>query len=92
MTPAFYLLQRKAKGQELLDRVCDALNLVEKDYFGLTFEDRHDPRNWVELDRRLSKVLKSKSARLRRNVCGVCGGMPGEDPRSQCQVVQGSSG
>ena len=54
------MLQRKAKGQELLDRVCDALNLVEKDYFGLTYEDRHDPRNWVELDRRIAKFLKSE--------------------------------
>ncbi|XP_034242824.1 protein 4.1 homolog isoform X2 [Thrips palmi] len=52
-------IERKAKGQELLDLVCDTLNLVEKDYFGLTYEDRHDPRNWVELDRRLSKFFKN---------------------------------
>lgn len=63
------LLQRKAKGQELLDLVCDTLNLVEKDYFGLTYEDRHDPRNWVELDRRLSKFFKSEYRRVLRAIC-----------------------
>lgn len=29
--------QKKAKGQVLFDKVCDHLNLMEKDYFGLTY-------------------------------------------------------
>lgn len=32
-------LQKRAKGQELLDRVFEHLELVEKDYFGLQFAD-----------------------------------------------------
>ena len=51
--------QRKAKGQELLDKICQSMNLLEKDYFGLIYEDKHDPRNWLDLDRRISKFLKS---------------------------------
>ncbi|KAJ9589663.1 hypothetical protein L9F63_017107, partial [Diploptera punctata] len=51
---------RKCKGQELLDRVCEHLNLLEKDYFGLTYEDRHDPRNWLEMDKRIGKFVKNE--------------------------------
>jgi hypothetical protein len=53
-------LQRKAKGRDLLDKVCEAINLIEKDYFGLVYPDRHDPRNWLDLDKRISKFLKSE--------------------------------
>lgn len=31
--------QKSCKGQVLLDMVCEHLNLLEKDYFGLTFCD-----------------------------------------------------
>lgn len=53
-------MQRKSKGEELLDKVCEHLNLLEKDYFGLTYEDRHDPHNWLEMDKRIAKFVKSK--------------------------------
>jgi hypothetical protein len=53
-------MQRKAKGQELLDQVCDRLNLLERDYFGLSFEDRRDSHNWLEMDKRIGKFLKSE--------------------------------
>jgi hypothetical protein len=36
-------LQKKAKGQELLDKVFQHLELVEKDYFGLQFSDNGTP-------------------------------------------------
>lgn len=32
-------LQKHSKGQTLMDMVCEHLNLLEKDYFGLTFAD-----------------------------------------------------
>ncbi|XP_069687706.1 protein 4.1 homolog isoform X2 [Periplaneta americana] len=53
-------IERKSKGQELLEKVCEHLNLLEKDYFGLTYEDRHDPRNWLELDKRIAKFVKNE--------------------------------
>lgn len=31
--------QKHSKGQTLMDMVCEHLNLLEKDYFGLTFAD-----------------------------------------------------
>lgn len=51
-------LQRKIRGHELLGKVCDSLNLVEKDYFGLLYEDRGDSRVWIDLEKRVSKLLK----------------------------------
>lgn len=38
--------------------VCEAINLIEKDYFGLVYSDRHDPRNWLDLEKRISKFMK----------------------------------
>lgn len=35
----FVIKQKFARGQVLLDMVCDHLNLLEKDYFGLSFYD-----------------------------------------------------
>lgn len=54
------MFQRKAKGLELFEKVCDYLNLLERDYFGLKYEDKYDKNNWLQLDRRISKCLNSK--------------------------------
>lgn len=53
-------IDKKAKGRDLLEAVCDAINLIEKDYFGLVYADRHDARNWLDLDKRISKFLKAE--------------------------------
>ncbi|XP_066154512.1 protein 4.1 homolog isoform X1 [Euwallacea fornicatus] len=53
-------IDRKAKGKDLLDKVCEAINLIEKDYFGLVYSDRYDSRNWLELDKRIAKFLKNE--------------------------------
>ncbi|CAH1125764.1 unnamed protein product [Ceutorhynchus assimilis] len=53
-------MDRKSKGKDLLDKVCEAINLIEKDYFGLVYADRHDPRNWLELDKRIAKFMKNE--------------------------------
>uniref|UniRef100_A0A8D8M1E0 Moesin/ezrin/radixin homolog 1 n=1 Tax=Cacopsylla melanoneura TaxID=428564 RepID=A0A8D8M1E0_9HEMI len=57
-------VERKAKGVELFDRVCDHLNLLERDYFGLTYDDKIDPRCWLEMDKRISKYLKNEPWKL----------------------------
>ncbi|XP_022912970.1 protein 4.1 homolog isoform X2 [Onthophagus taurus] len=53
-------IDRRAKGQELLLKVCESINIIEKDYFGLLYSDRHDPRNWLDLEERIGKVMKSE--------------------------------
>lgn len=55
-----FTLQRKAKGQDLFDKVCEFINLAEKDYFGLNFVDRHGYTVWIENEKRLSKQVKSE--------------------------------
>lgn len=35
----FLFPQKRAKGQVLFDKVCEHLNLLEKDYFGLSFQE-----------------------------------------------------
>lgn len=37
-------LQKRAKGQYLFFKVCEHLNLLEKDYFGLTYTDNHEQK------------------------------------------------
>ncbi|KAH9629981.1 hypothetical protein HF086_017496, partial [Spodoptera exigua] len=53
-------VDRKARGSDLLDKICDSLDLVERDYFGLLYTQRGDPRVWVDLNRRLSKTFKNE--------------------------------
>ncbi|XP_061391425.1 protein 4.1 homolog isoform X3 [Musca vetustissima] len=50
-------IDRKAKGRDLLNSICAGLNIVEKDYFGLTYETPTDPRNWLDLDKPVSKFF-----------------------------------
>lgn len=54
------LMQKGAKGQDLIDRVCEQADLVEKDYFGLVYVDRENTRNWLAADKKISKQLKSE--------------------------------
>ncbi|KAI5635297.1 FERM central domain-containing protein [Phthorimaea operculella] len=53
-------IDRKARGAELLDKVCDSLDLIERDFFGLLHVQRGDPRVWVDLGRRLSKTFRNE--------------------------------
>jgi band 4.1-like protein 1/2/3 len=43
-----------------MEEICSQINLLEKDYFGLTYEDRSDKRNWLELDKNVNKFTKGK--------------------------------
>ncbi|XP_049879741.1 protein 4.1 homolog isoform X2 [Pectinophora gossypiella] len=56
---------RKIRGHELLNKVCESLNLVEKDYFGLLYEDHGDPRAWIDLEKRVSKLIKHEPWEMR---------------------------
>uniref|UniRef100_A0A8C1VZQ3 Erythrocyte membrane protein band 4.1-like 3b n=1 Tax=Cyprinus carpio TaxID=7962 RepID=A0A8C1VZQ3_CYPCA len=37
-------VEKRAKGQVLFDRVCDHLNLLEKDYFGISYRDAENQK------------------------------------------------
>uniref|UniRef100_A0A6G1SFM8 Band 4.1-like protein 2 n=1 Tax=Aceria tosichella TaxID=561515 RepID=A0A6G1SFM8_9ACAR len=50
---------RKAKGQVLLDKVYDHLQLLERDYFGLAFPTKTDAaREWLNAEKSIARQLK----------------------------------
>lgn len=51
---------KKAKGQTLLDKVYDQLQLLEKDYFGLAFHTKPDEaRDWLNNEKAIGRQLKT---------------------------------
>ncbi|XP_077070171.1 band 4.1-like protein 1 isoform X7 [Siphateles boraxobius] len=46
------------KGQVLLDAVCEHLNLLEKDYFGLSFSDTESQKNWLDPSKEIKKQIR----------------------------------
>ncbi|XP_030067118.1 band 4.1-like protein 1 isoform X2 [Microcaecilia unicolor] len=52
-------IEKHAKGQVLFDTVCEHLNLLEKDYFGLTFCDSDSQKNWLDPSKEIKKQIRS---------------------------------
>ncbi|XP_048346673.1 band 4.1-like protein 2 isoform X6 [Sphaerodactylus townsendi] len=52
-------LEKKAKGQVLFDKVCEHLNLLEKDYFGLLFQDHSDQKNWIDPLKEIKRQIRN---------------------------------
>ncbi|XP_071616014.1 band 4.1-like protein 1 isoform X2 [Heliangelus exortis] len=50
---------KHARGQVLFDMVCEHLNLLEKDYFGLTFCDSDSQKNWLDPSKEIKKQIRS---------------------------------
>ncbi|XP_072102817.1 protein 4.1-like isoform X3 [Mobula birostris] len=51
-------LQRHSKGHELFTKVCQHLNLLEKDYFGLAFWDSTNQRSWLDLTKEIKRQMQ----------------------------------
>ncbi|XP_040095151.1 band 4.1-like protein 2 isoform X7 [Oryx dammah] len=52
-------LEKRAKGQVLFDKVCEHLNLLEKDYFGLVFQENPEQKNWLDPAKEIKRQLRS---------------------------------
>ncbi|NXK69072.1 E41L1 protein, partial [Sylvietta virens] len=52
-------VEKHARGQMLFDMVCEHLNLLEKDYFGLTFCDSDSQKNWLDPSKEIKKQIRS---------------------------------
>uniref|UniRef100_A0A8C1XF08 Erythrocyte membrane protein band 4.1 like 2 n=1 Tax=Cyprinus carpio TaxID=7962 RepID=A0A8C1XF08_CYPCA len=52
-------LQKRAKGQYLFFQVCEHLNLLEKDYFGLSFKDNAEQRCWLDPTKEIKRQIRS---------------------------------
>ncbi|KAH0624507.1 hypothetical protein JD844_032056, partial [Phrynosoma platyrhinos] len=53
-----FVLQQRAPGKVLLDAVCNHLNLVEGDYFGLEFLDHKKITVWLDLLKPIVKQIR----------------------------------
>lgn len=52
-------VDKRAVGQILFDKVCEHLDLIEKDYFGLSFVGLHTGlREWLNVEKKISKQMK----------------------------------
>uniref|UniRef100_A0A672ZXS7 Protein 4.1 n=1 Tax=Sphaeramia orbicularis TaxID=375764 RepID=A0A672ZXS7_9TELE len=61
-------LDKHAKGQELITKVCDHLNLLEKDYFGLAHWESPNNKTWIEPTKELRKQVPGAVYELTFNV------------------------
>ncbi|XP_027525379.1 band 4.1-like protein 2 isoform X9 [Corapipo altera] len=52
-------LEKRAKGQVLFDKVCEHLNLLEKDYFGLLFYETSEQKNWLDPSKEIKRQIRS---------------------------------
>ncbi|KAK1879631.1 Band 4.1-like protein 3, partial [Dissostichus eleginoides] len=52
-------VEKRAKGHVLFDKVCDHLNLMERDYFGVTYRDVENQKNWIDPNKELKKQIRT---------------------------------
>ncbi|XP_020566390.1 band 4.1-like protein 3 isoform X10 [Oryzias latipes] len=55
-------VEKRAKGQILFSKICEHLNLLEKDYFGITYRDIENQKNWLDPSKELKKQIRSKES------------------------------
>ncbi|XP_038047422.1 band 4.1-like protein 3 isoform X2 [Patiria miniata] len=53
-------VEKRGKGQAILDKACQHLDLMEKDYFGLVYKDNQDARTWLDPTKDAKKQIRSK--------------------------------
>uniref|UniRef100_A0A8D1V9D0 Protein 4.1 n=1 Tax=Sus scrofa TaxID=9823 RepID=A0A8D1V9D0_PIG len=52
------VVEKHAKGQDLLKRVCEHLNLLEEDYFGLAIWDNETSKTWLDSAKEIKKQVR----------------------------------
>nr|KAF6443662.1 erythrocyte membrane protein band 4.1 [Molossus molossus] len=52
------VVEKHAKGQDLLKRVCEHLNLLEEDYFGLAIWDDETTKTWLDSAKEIKKQVR----------------------------------
>ncbi|XP_074074001.1 protein 4.1 isoform X6 [Macrotis lagotis] len=50
-------VEKHAKGQDLIKRVCEHLNLLEEDYFGLAIWDNVTSKTWLDSAKEIKKQI-----------------------------------
>ncbi|XP_063091998.1 protein 4.1 isoform X22 [Cavia porcellus] len=52
------VVEKHAKGQDLLKRVCEHLNLLEEDYFGLAIWENTNSKTWLDSAKEIKKQVR----------------------------------
>ncbi|XP_070369711.1 band 4.1-like protein 3 isoform X16 [Equus asinus] len=61
-------VEKRSRGQVLFDKVCEHLNLLEKDYFGLTYRDAENQKNWLDPAKEIKKQIRNGAWHFSFNV------------------------
>ncbi|XP_035490503.2 protein 4.1 isoform X4 [Scophthalmus maximus] len=61
-------LDKHATGQELFMKVCDHLNLLEKDYYGLTIWETLTMKNWMDMTKEIRRQVQGSNYSFTFNV------------------------
>ncbi|XP_070276708.1 band 4.1-like protein 3 isoform X5 [Myotis yumanensis] len=61
-------VEKRSRGQVLFDKVCEHLNLLEKDYFGLTYRDTENQKNWLDPAKEIKKQIRNGAWQFSFNV------------------------
>nr|XP_054604328.1 band 4.1-like protein 2 isoform X9 [Nothobranchius furzeri] len=61
-------VEKRAKGQFLFFKVCEHLNLLEKDYFGLIYKDNHEQKCWLDPTKEIKRQIRSNNWQFTFNV------------------------
>ncbi|XP_066538312.1 band 4.1-like protein 3a isoform X1 [Hoplias malabaricus] len=62
------VVEKRDKGQVLFDKVCEHLNLLERDYFGITFRDAENQKNWLDPAKEMKKQIRGVAWNFSFNV------------------------
>ncbi|XP_056594554.1 band 4.1-like protein 3a isoform X4 [Triplophysa dalaica] len=62
------VVEKRDKGQVLFDKVCEHLNLLEKDYFGITYRDVENQKNWLDPAKDMKKQIRGVAWNFSFNV------------------------
>ncbi|XP_061615554.1 protein 4.1 isoform X1 [Phyllopteryx taeniolatus] len=61
-------LDKHAKGQELFTKVCDHLNLLERDYYGLVIWETPNVKTWMDLAKEIRRQVQGANYDFTFNV------------------------
>nr|XP_057915627.1 band 4.1-like protein 3 isoform X3 [Doryrhamphus excisus] len=51
-------VEKRARGIQLFDKVCEHVNLLERDYFALSFRDADNYKNWLDPGKEMKKQVR----------------------------------
>ncbi|XP_073344375.1 band 4.1-like protein 3a [Pagrus major] len=51
-------VEKRSRGLQLFEKVCDHVNLLERDYFALSFRDADNNKNWLDPAKEMKKQVR----------------------------------